>query len=516
MTRIAPDQLGSSVPTASKKTRAHVQLALFIALLLDIVAFTAILPLLPSLLRTYLDRSESTDIMSRLVDLLSTGVQTILPRSSYGSTAGAAKVDSLVLLGGLLGTLFALLQAVVSPSIGRLADAYGRRPMLLLCTFGNIVSTVIWLLSPTFGWFLVSRVVAGLTEGNVHLTLASLADLTDHSNRSRGMALVGIAFSIGFTVGPGLSAYFFTKGAGDALTAWLPEMGWIHQHSAWMAPGYGAALSTLLLLVAELLVLWAFVPETLSASPKATGQKPEDKQSKMSPVTEKDNAVRSRLWSLHWIHFLYVLVFSGMEYTLTFLTSDLYRFDSMQQGKMLGSIGIVSALMQGGFVRRYADRLGRGKIVTVGMISCGFGLLSIASASFFHDRSLKTANTEDVLSNPKMLLTSEFGYHYLLAGALGLAIASATVINCLNAIASLQVEQLVSDGASTGYVLGTFRSAGQIGRTIGPMVACAVYWRFGGGAAYLAGSLFTLLIALLFARTAPAESTKQNDKAKND
>jgi predicted MFS family arabinose efflux permease len=73
---------------------------------------------------------------------------------------------------------------------------------------GNALSMALWIFSASFPVFLLSRIIGGLTEGNVQMSIAMITDITTPETRSRGLALVGIAFALGFTVGPPLGAFF--------------------------------------------------------------------------------------------------------------------------------------------------------------------------------------------------------------------------------------------------------------------------------------------------------------------
>ena len=75
---------------------------------------------------------------------------------------------------------------------------------------GNILSVTLWVAATDFRTFLASRVVGGLSEGNVQLALAIATDISDEKQRGATMALVGVCFSIAFTFGPALGAYLST------------------------------------------------------------------------------------------------------------------------------------------------------------------------------------------------------------------------------------------------------------------------------------------------------------------
>jgi MFS family permease len=155
--------------------------------------------------------------------------------------AFAKPIDSrydIVLLGGAIGSLFSFLQAIAAPLIGRLSDRYGRRRALLWSMAGNILSVGLWVAATDFRTFLASRIVGGLSEGNVQLANAIATDISDESQRSATMAMVGACFSIAFTCGPALGAALsnitivaanpFATAAGFSFFLILLEMGHLY------------------------------------------------------------------------------------------------------------------------------------------------------------------------------------------------------------------------------------------------------------------------------------------------
>jgi len=78
--------------------------------------------------------------------------------------------------------------------IGQLSDRYGRRTALLWSMVGNILSVALWVLAVDFRTFLASRVVGGLSEGNVQLATAIATDISSEQERGKTMALVGACF----------------------------------------------------------------------------------------------------------------------------------------------------------------------------------------------------------------------------------------------------------------------------------------------------------------------------------
>ncbi|NBP82232.1 MFS transporter, partial [bacterium] len=115
---------------------------------------------------------------------------------------------------GVLFSVFSLMQFVFSPFWGRVSDMIGRRPILLLSLSGSVVFYALYGYAVTFsspklaiGLMLASRIGAGIAGASVGTAAAVIADCTTPEKRARGMALIGIAFGAGFTLGP-LIAYF--------------------------------------------------------------------------------------------------------------------------------------------------------------------------------------------------------------------------------------------------------------------------------------------------------------------
>lgn len=161
-------------------------LVIFISLFIDILAFTIILPLFPRILSTY---AENNDFYYLLF-------QSQL--NNFKSFIGASSDFDIVLFGGLIGSLFSFLQYLVSPLVGSLSDKYGRRSILLISMFGNALSMLLWVFAGnSFLIFILSRIIGGLTEGNVQMSIAMITDITTKDQRSKGLALVGIAFALG-------------------------------------------------------------------------------------------------------------------------------------------------------------------------------------------------------------------------------------------------------------------------------------------------------------------------------
>lgn len=214
------------------------------------------------------------------------------------------------------------------------------------------------------------------------------------------------------------------------------------------------------------------------ANGKANGHTNGSATNGQSPQITRALDVKRRLGllkTLRQLHFLFLGLFSGVEFTLTFLTFDLFDWNNKQNGYLIGFIGVISALLQGGYVRRAMSKTGEGVMARRGVTSCAVGLFLLALL-------------------PNFVSRQNVALRLLQAAAVCMAFTSATVVNSLTAFASLQCDETVEAGKgkaqeehpelAKGKALGQFRSSGQLGRAIGPLLACASYWTFGPSATY--------------------------------
>lgn len=136
-----------------------------------------------------------------LVDVL--GLTIVLPLLPFY----AEKMGATPFVVGLLSSSYALCQLVAGPILGRLSDHMGRKPLLIVSQLGTLVGFLILAFANSLWMVFLSRVIDGATAGNLSLAQAQIADVTKPEDRARSFGIIGIAFGIGFLIGPAISGF---------------------------------------------------------------------------------------------------------------------------------------------------------------------------------------------------------------------------------------------------------------------------------------------------------------------
>ena len=429
----------------SRDTRSVLKVV-FVTIFLDLVGFSIIFPLFPQMLDHYLFEEGSAGLLGALVDGL----------VRFSEWAGVSETISIaVLFGGVLGSIYSLLQFVCAPILGSLSDRFGRKPILLISIAGLAVSYALWFVAGTFTILVLARVLGGMMSGNISTATAVVADVTGAKQRSKGMAIIGIAFGVGFICGPVLGGFAAEL---DLTQRWpgLADYG-VNPFSA------PAALAFLLAVANWCMVAWR-LPETRKQDTGVTAQRPIN-PAKLFRTESVPGVARTNL-----AYFLFLVAFSGMEFSLTFLAAERFGYGPRQIAYMLLFTGVILVLTQGGYVQSQSHRIGVRRMAMHGLICVIPGLLLVGHGG-------------------------HAGWVY--AGLFLMAVGAAQAIPCLTALVSLYAPP-----NEQGRMLGVFRSLGALARAVGPLAACVIYWRFSAAIAYTIAAAF-LILPLLLARTLP-------------
>jgi DHA1 family tetracycline resistance protein-like MFS transporter len=132
----------------------------------------------------------------------------------YAEQFGATPFQATLLI-----TVFAVCQLVSGPVLGRTSDRIGRKPMLLVSQVGTLAGLLVMASATSLAMIFVGRVIDGCTAGNLSLAQAWIADHTKPEERAKSFALIGIAFGLGFFLGPSVTGYLAQYGLRAPLYA---------------------------------------------------------------------------------------------------------------------------------------------------------------------------------------------------------------------------------------------------------------------------------------------------------
>jgi len=417
---------------------------IFLTLYIDLIGFSIIFPLGPDLLTHYLSTDGDAGLLGAIL-------------AQINALARALGIESYapVLFGGLLSSVFSILQFIFAPFWGSVSDRYGRRPVLLFSVAGTALGYLIWVFSGSFWMFLLSRVVSGLFSGNISVVTAAVADVTSRAERSKAMGLVGAAFGLGLMTGPGLGALASRFNLALDRPA-LAELG--------INPFSVAALFALVLCVFNLVWIQAHFRETLDPEHRGSSREPR-LRNPISAILGLDNPAVRRA---NLVAFIFSVSFVGMESTLTFLATVRFDYAAWQNGVLLLFLGLCAVITQGYIVRRLLARVEETRVLSLGLGLTCFGLLVVGFAP-----------------QPWVL----YAGLAVLAGGAGLVNPSTS------GLISLYAEQ-----HEQGRILGIFRSLGSLSRAITPVIAGIVFWAFGSATVFVAGAV--MAVTALFLSTA--------------
>jgi MFS family permease len=278
---------------------------IFLTVLVDVLALTIVLPLLPF----------------------------------YAQDLGASKLTV-----GLLFASFSVCQLFSGPVLGRLSDRLGRKPVLLVSQLGTCAGLLIMAFANRIEWLFVGRMLDGMTAGNLSIAQAYIADVTAPEKRTRAFALVGIAFGLGFLVGPAFAG-FFAKHFGN--------------HAPFLL---AAGLSlTSVGLTATLL------PRTQPVSTST------ERGLAAARRVLAQRVPRARLLEF----FAFLVSFSMLTGGLALFLAERLGFDVERVGWTFAFAGLIGGLMQGG-IGRLASALGEERLSATGVVfmAAGYAVLS--------------------------------------------------------------------------------------------------------------------------------------------
>jgi DHA1 family tetracycline resistance protein-like MFS transporter len=260
------------------------------------------------------------------------------------------------LLYGLMLAAFPFMQFFGAPMLGSLSDRYGRKPVLSISLFGTMVGYLLFALAiywRNLPLLFLSRMLPGFTGGNIAVILSSIADVSDEESKTKNFGLVGMAFGLGFILGPTLGGLL----ADSSMVSWFDAA----------TPFWFTASLTLLNLA---FVQWRF-PETLR----------QRRESAINPLTGFRNLAYSfRMPNLRLIFTVVLLLALGFtfftQYFSVYLIED-FQFSEKDIGFIFGWVGIWLVLTQGILVRWLAPRFASKRILPFSILALALAVAAV-------------------------------------------------------------------------------------------------------------------------------------------
>ncbi len=330
---------------------------------------------------------------------------------------------------GLLFAAFPMCQLVAGPILGRLSDRFGRRPVLIASQAGTALSFVILGLSGDFTTMLLARMLDGASGGNILVAQAYVADVTTAENRSRGLGLIGMAFGIGFVLGPLLGGLLQELPVSDDWKLRVPFL-------------VAACFSILALLLVILRL-----PESLPADASA--------RRTARVITWRgliETVTHPTIGRLVIIGFLAVLSFAALEGTFSLFLRRRMAWGPKQALYGFVFLGLISAMVQGGLIRRLVPRFGEPRLIVAGLAFLVAGMSALAMAQ---------------------------GVAALLGATLIVAIGQGLVSPTVSGLLSR-----LTPPSEQGAIFGTLSSAQTLARMLSYLAANALLAQYGTAAPY--------------------------------
>ncbi|MCR9250841.1 MAG: MFS transporter [bacterium] len=359
---------------------------------------------------------------------------------------------------GLLLTFYSIFQYVGSPYLGALSDSKGRKPILLVSQAGTLLSWFVFLFAlflpdvPWFGFALplwiiaLSRILDGITGGNVSVTNAYVADITTREEKSYIFGYLGGITGLGMIIGPGLGGFTASGSLGYM----------------------GTLLTAIGISVITLVTIFLWVKESHPTSDR-------DKQKKQSLVKSlfifkriKEVNPKPIIKLIFTMKFFFSVMMACYIATIALFLIDLFNFNEKELGIFLFVVGIFLAFNQAFLSKKFIQRFGEFNTLIIGIFCCVVGCFSIT-----------------LTDNIYLFIA----FYYIMNLGLSLSFPTFAALTAIHANPEKQ-----------GEIMGISESISSFAMAAFPVVAAAVYGIIGHYVYYFISALpfVSLIIALVY------------------
>ena len=363
---------------------------------------------------------------------------------------------------GLLAGSYAVAQFTVTPLIGALSDRFGRKPVITVCVAGSVLGLGLFAITISLNWAAIpwaagtsiplallfaARLLDGASGGTAATAGAVLADISTPENRAKAFGLIGVAFGLGFILGPACGGVLARYGVT------LP---------VWAAMGFA---------VVNLALVIGLLPETHPVAARRALPRKRD----LNPLSQLHRIFTNlEVRRLCLAFFLFFLAFNGFTAVLVLYFKQSFGWGPGLAATAFLIVGVVATVVQGGLIGPLVKRFGEWRLTLAGLgfVIVGCSLIPLASRS----------NAQPVV----------FGAVAVLALGTGL------VTPCLRSLVSRRL-----DSSGQGAALGSLQGLQSLGSFLGPPLAGAAYELVGQRSPFWLGILLLIGVAILVAGGLP-------------
>ena len=373
---------------------------------------------------------------------------------------------------GLLAGSYAIAQFAFTPLIGALSDRYGRKPVIAVCVSGSVLGLGLFAITLSINWQAIpwaaggliplallfcGRRIDGVSGGTAATAGAVLADISTPENRAKAFGLIGVAFGLGFILGPAFGGLL----AGYNVT--LP---------VWVATGFA---------LVNLLLVLILLPET--HPPEARQAMPRKRD--LNPFTAlKRVFTNPQVRRLCAAFFLFFMAFNGFTAVLVLYFKQAFNWGPGLATTAFLVVGVVATVVQGGLIGPLVSRFGEWRLTLAGLGFVIIGCLLIPMAN--------SGNATGVVFSAVAIL----------------ALGTGLVTPCLRALVSRRLGD-----SGQGAALGSLQGLQSLGSFIGPPVAGFSYDMVGQRSPFWLGILLLLGVAGLVAGGLPSSAQNTQNSA---
>jgi MFS family permease len=361
---------------------------------------------------------------------------------------------------GLLAGSYALAQFAATPFIGALSDRFGRRPVIAICVSGSVLGLGLFAITLSQAWpagavlplYLLfgARLIDGVSGGTAATAGAVLADITPPEKRARAFGLIGVAFGLGFIIGP------FLGGQLARIAVTVP---------IWVATGFA---------LLNLVVVLTLLPETHPVSER----RDLPRKRELNPFAQVARVIGNpAVGRLGLGFFLFFLAFNGFTAILVLYFKQRFNWGPELATTAFLIVGVVATVVQGGLIGPLVNRFGEWKLTLIGLGLVIAGCLLIPT------------------TNPEQARIGVFTAVAILASGTGLVTPS---------LRSLVSRRLSDEGQ--GAALGSLQALQSLGSFLGPPLAGLGYDLLGQTSPFFGGAALLVVVVVLVTRS-PLEHT---------